>query len=1369
MININTNLSALNAFRNLSKSTDKIGQAIERLSTGCKINHASDNAAGSSIATNLSTQISSLIQVQNNTEDGLNLLATAQGALENIDGLLDRLRNLSMEAMNGTYDESSRAAMQKEADAIIEQIRYVRENTEFNGLKLFESMSSGSELIPLTTGESEPQSVTPQNSPPRSMSSAPRLLAKRGAPALAMDAGDSEPIEGAFDVNGSATETVTIDGITYTFKNKNTTTNSVSYTKDTSTGEITFMCNSFTITGQADVAHNIKLQGSYNALYGGDLDDTIEVIKSTSYANYVYGQGGNDTLINNTASTTYLYGGVGNDIFYGGSVMYGNDGNDTFNITRNSAESYGHAGDDTFNIQANSTYTYGGDGEDTFNIISGKSNSVDGGAGTNAVTNNGTSTTLLNVPGGVTYNSVSFAKNETKVININGIDYTITNRTSAKDFVWEIEDSGRINFKSTYFTIRGQEDVAHNVKVTSYTYFYGGNLSDTIYSVGNSGEIYGQGGDDNITLSGGYTYVSGGDGNDNITALSGYGYYSTIYGDAGNDTLTFNSGSSRSRSYVNMGDGDDIVNATSGSAMVISGGDGNNTYTGNFTNSLFYGFDEGTNNTVGEIYLNKNESTDVEINGVTYNITTQSGYAGYVDYGYNEITGEVYFGGRRVVITGQSDIAHNVKTYGYSVYFHGGNENDTITDYSYYGKIYGEGGDDILTGSGIGGYVYGNDGDDTITLVNAAYCYGGDGNDDITINSASRSYTINGQNGDDTYRINSASAYLTDTDGNNVYYVNVNNGEFSGGTGNDTFYVIGDGNTVHGGLGDDYFIVDGENNTIDGGTGNDFYVNNATGESGLLNVTVDPNSGILGFSEIGQTKTLTLGGKTFTVTNTGASGNSNARNQLTYALNTNTGVISFQGDGLTIEAPDEVNNIKLRGSDNLYIGGSSTDNIIIEQGSDNVINGGDGSDRIEMQSENNQISGDGGDDTIVLKASTNRSVTGGSGNDTFDIQSSDNTNINAGIGNNTIISYGSNNTISALDGNNLVTLNGSGNTYTAGNGNNDIRILNDSNTVTACNGLNKLGISGNLNTVTLENVSEKVNINGNNNVVNIEQNNNNEISIKGDSNTYNSQTGDRTITVLGSNNSLELLGGEEKVTITGNNNTLNVDSEADRVTIKGNSNNISAESGKKKVNIQGDNNNYNGSADVDDITLSGDNNIANGNGDSDKIMIGRGNGNAVDGGDGVRNTIINNGTNTRAGNVVDITPRPFELGVKVDTGSDLNSFVNVSISFNLFDFALDFMSGDEYSLAENLEKIDELRNSVSEQLVELGGAINRLDYALESQSIKLDNFVSSLSTIRDADIGIESAELIKYQILQQAAATLMSTANQSPSIALQLI
>ena len=89
------------------------------MTTGYKVNQAKDNAAGYSIITDLSKKISSMLQVQQNTEDGIALLQTAEGGLEEVQKLLERLRDLATQASNGTYDAETREAMQAEADQII--------------------------------------------------------------------------------------------------------------------------------------------------------------------------------------------------------------------------------------------------------------------------------------------------------------------------------------------------------------------------------------------------------------------------------------------------------------------------------------------------------------------------------------------------------------------------------------------------------------------------------------------------------------------------------------------------------------------------------------------------------------------------------------------------------------------------------------------------------------------------------------------------------------------------------------------------------------------------------------------------------------------------------------------------------------------------------------------------------------------------------------------------------------------------------------------------------------------------------------------------------------------------------------------------
>ena len=144
MLSVNYNPSVLRAQNNLSKASNAVTSALERMSTGFKINSAKDDAAGLYIATGLETQIRGLKQAQKNTADGISLLNTAEGSLNNMKDMLQRIRDLSIQGANGIYDDSARDAMQDEADALIAEIRRVQESTIFNGKNLFAGTGSGS-------------------------------------------------------------------------------------------------------------------------------------------------------------------------------------------------------------------------------------------------------------------------------------------------------------------------------------------------------------------------------------------------------------------------------------------------------------------------------------------------------------------------------------------------------------------------------------------------------------------------------------------------------------------------------------------------------------------------------------------------------------------------------------------------------------------------------------------------------------------------------------------------------------------------------------------------------------------------------------------------------------------------------------------------------------------------------------------------------------------------------------------------------------------------------------------------------------------------------------------------------------------------
>ena len=136
MLSINTNLSSIITQNSMKQSTNKLNEAIERMTTGYKINHAKDNAANYSISTNMSTKINAYNVAEDNTAMGLDMLTTASESLSQIEKALTRLRDLATQASNGTYGEQSKNAINAEANALVDEIERLQNTNEYNGINL---------------------------------------------------------------------------------------------------------------------------------------------------------------------------------------------------------------------------------------------------------------------------------------------------------------------------------------------------------------------------------------------------------------------------------------------------------------------------------------------------------------------------------------------------------------------------------------------------------------------------------------------------------------------------------------------------------------------------------------------------------------------------------------------------------------------------------------------------------------------------------------------------------------------------------------------------------------------------------------------------------------------------------------------------------------------------------------------------------------------------------------------------------------------------------------------------------------------------------------------------------------------------------
>ncbi len=136
---INTNVISLNAQRNLNTSSASLATTVQRLSSGLRINSAKDDAAGLAISQRMTAQINGLTVASRNANDGISLAQTAEGALASMGDNLQRIRELAVQAANGTNNTTDKASLQNEVKALTDEITRVTSNTKFNGTALFTS------------------------------------------------------------------------------------------------------------------------------------------------------------------------------------------------------------------------------------------------------------------------------------------------------------------------------------------------------------------------------------------------------------------------------------------------------------------------------------------------------------------------------------------------------------------------------------------------------------------------------------------------------------------------------------------------------------------------------------------------------------------------------------------------------------------------------------------------------------------------------------------------------------------------------------------------------------------------------------------------------------------------------------------------------------------------------------------------------------------------------------------------------------------------------------------------------------------------------------------------------------------------------
>jgi flagellin len=154
-LRIQTNIEASNAHRNLSNTSNMLASSMEKLSSGYRINKAADDAAGLAISAKLSAQVSGLGQAQQNAQDAVNLVQTADGAMGEVTAMLQRVRDLAVEYNNGTLSSSDQAAITAEVAQLCAEIANIGNETSFNGIALL----TGSATITFQVGANDGETI----------------------------------------------------------------------------------------------------------------------------------------------------------------------------------------------------------------------------------------------------------------------------------------------------------------------------------------------------------------------------------------------------------------------------------------------------------------------------------------------------------------------------------------------------------------------------------------------------------------------------------------------------------------------------------------------------------------------------------------------------------------------------------------------------------------------------------------------------------------------------------------------------------------------------------------------------------------------------------------------------------------------------------------------------------------------------------------------------------------------------------------------------------------------------------------------------------------------------------------------------------
>ncbi len=1108
MSSINTNLQGLKLSNVLFDLTSDLNKRLRNLSSGAKVNNASDDSASMFVNSKLDSNINGLDSANHNIQIASNALSLAEGALNSIRNSLQKIRVLNLQALNSTYSDSSKNSIQNHINSLFSEIVKIQDSTKFNNKSLFVEMEkldpnttqilnpstaktkSSTKTSTLTSTSDKSAKTLTQTLTSTSDKSAETLTqtstsltdttlatsdsiynssysdSSRDIALTSLDTTGAEIMGNSDTISLAANESkvVKIGDLHYEITNDQAESNSFEY--DYQNGKITFtQTDKGTYTGKKNItikalddkSYNIESNLRYSKIYGSSQNDTIKVTGSYNYST-IYGGDGDDKITTNGTHYT-IYGENGNDIITSNSsvtTIYGGDGDDT--ITANKTQSFVHGGDgdDTISIVDNSG-AYGDNGDDTI-TIKGANSCASGGDGNDTFIKNSSYTNTVIIGGSGTNTIEDVSK-----VSASDIIAQIDNKTTDSSSI-EIpaNSSVEVTIKGKKYTFKSND--ASQASSISWVL-----TSEGITFGGSNVTITGQKDvEHNVTLVGNRLTFNGGDKNDKITNNAANSH---INGNGGDDILINNG----YRSQINSGSGNDTIYANNG-AYVIRNDSGDDTI---YLNGS-------VDNTKDRFYLGPKTSNTIYINtnGKKFTPAGSANNTFYINGDGNTVT--TGSGKDNFIINGNKNTVN------------GGDGDDQFTIYGDENTVNGEAGDDYCTVvSGEYNTVDGGNGDDL-------YLDFGKHTEAKNIKKDERNveliFTFNGE--EKTIITSDKKVY---TIINNAKDNNTLNYTYNPKTGEIIF--IGDSFTISAADGVDHNInLNGNNNVINGSDKND-----------TILISNGSDNKIFGND----------GNDTIT---------SNSSNNTIYGNNGNdTIIINKENGSYEIDGGDGNDTITINANNTTNVKGSDGNDTIIIKGSNNTADGGNGDDTIDTNGDNNTINGGNGNDTITIKGSNN-TADGDDGADTIGANGNDNT-INVSDSNNNIYTIGDNNTINETsDNSNEITLEGNNNKANLNNGDNIINIVNSTGAnVTVGDGDNNIKVIGQDNNVKTGNGNNDVTCSGSENNITTGSGNDN-VNIAGNRNTVNTGDGDDLVTVnSGDGNDLDGGNGNDNLNNLGTN------------------------------------------------------------------------------------------------------------------------------------------------------------------------------------------------------------------------------------------